>query len=486
MTDSFRLPPQPVIYEINTAIFLSNLSKKYDKPIKLGSVPDHEWAAIAALPVDVIWLMGVWERSPYSRKSSMDNKELRTVLPDFTDKDNLGSSYSIRSYEVDTQFGGHEGLAKARTALRRHGLGLILDFVPNHIACDHEWVKSHPEYLIHGTEKQLKAEPEDFHKTAHGIFAHGKDPEYPAWSDVLQLNAFSEGLRTAVVHVLDTIAKQCDGVRCDMAMLLNNPVFALTWGSLVGPPPLAEYWPTIIGGVRKHHPDFVFIAEVYWDWERRLLTQGFDYCYDKTLYDDLAEYGSIQLYHHLHTDPAYQAHLLRFIENHDEPRAAKTFALPKHKAAAFVMATVPGATMYHQGELAGYKVKLPVHLGRSPAEEVNQDISEFYSQLIATIAHSHMRVGEWQLCRGNNGFMRTTKLMAWTWLQDSSYYICVVNYNPEESTGHFELPSNKYIANYSLVLGAHEIVSNSVIFRDNWMSVRLRPWGYAIYSASKA
>jgi glycosidase len=361
MSDAFRLPQQPVIYEINVAVFLSNLSEKYGHAIKLGSVPDEEWSAIAALPVDAVWLMGVWERSPYSRRSSMANKDLRETLPDFSEKDNLGSAYSVHAYEVDAHFGGKDDLAKARAALRRHSVGLILDFVPNHIACDHDWVKRHPEYLVAGDERDLQRRPDDFYKTPHGIFAYGKDPEYPAWSDVLQLNAFSEELRSAAAKTLSSIAAQCDGIRCDMAMLLTNHVFSMAWGDHITAVPEGEYWTTVIDAMRSEHPNCVLIAEVYWKWERKLLALGFDYCYDKTIYDHLVDNASVQLFHDLHTSPDYQMHLLRFIENHDEPRAAKIFTRPRHYAAAFMLATLPGAVMYHQGQLEGYRIKLPVH-----------------------------------------------------------------------------------------------------------------------------
>lgn len=71
----------------------------------------------------------------------------------------------------------------------------------------------------------------------------GRDPCFPAWPDVLQLNAFDQGLRSAVVETLSGIAGLCDGVRCDMAMLLMNPIFERTWGSRAGTCPDTDYWP---------------------------------------------------------------------------------------------------------------------------------------------------------------------------------------------------------------------------------------------------
>jgi hypothetical protein len=101
----------------------------------------------------------------------------------------------------------------------------------------------------------------------------------------VQLDAFSPTLREAVVETLGSIAAQCDGVRCDMAMLTMNDTFERTWGDRAGPRPDADCWPTVIPAVKDAHPGFVFIAEAYWDLEWALQQQGFDYCYDKRCYD---------------------------------------------------------------------------------------------------------------------------------------------------------------------------------------------------------
>ena len=119
------------------------------------------------------------------------------------------------------------------------------------------------------------------------MLANGRDPYSAAWPDVVQLNAFSPDLRDAQVDTLRDIADQCDGVRCDMAMLMMNETFARTWGERVGAAPAGDYWPEVIAAVREGHPDFCFIAEAYWDLEWALQQQGFDYCYDKRLYDRL-------------------------------------------------------------------------------------------------------------------------------------------------------------------------------------------------------
>src|SRR6187399_2237260 len=137
-------PQHPVFYEINTWVWLSELSRRYDKRIDLSCVPGAEWDALAAKRIDALWLMGVWRRSPTGIEISMQNEQLcsefKRVLPDFAPKDNVGSAYCVQGYVVDNHLGGREGLATARRELRERGVRLILDFVPNHVAPDHPWV----------------------------------------------------------------------------------------------------------------------------------------------------------------------------------------------------------------------------------------------------------------------------------------------------------------------------------------------------------
>ena len=439
-------PKHPVIYEINTWVWLNELSRKYERPVTLAAVPSEEWDCFSSLGADAVWFMGVWERSPSGIAIANQNKGLqedfRRALPDFRSEDNVGSPYCMRQYVVDEHLGGRKGLAVARRELARRGLKLILDFVPNHVAPDHPWVVDHPEYLVQGNADDASNDPASFIEAGGKVFACGRDPFFPAWPDVLQLNAFQPGLRQAVIETLADIAGQSDGVRCDMAMLLLNRIFERTWGNRAGQRPATEYWPDVISAIKKAHPDFLFMAEAYWDLEWELQQQGFDYCYDKRLYDRLEQDSAENIRLHLCADLAYQEKLVRFIENHDEPRALSAFSPQKERAAAVTIATIPGARLFHEGQFEGRKVRLPVFLGRRPVEPIDPDLPGFYHTLLKAASLEGLRNGHWQLCErtGWPDNPSYQNLVAWCWRSAGEHHLIVVNFSDTGAQGHVRLP----------------------------------------------
>ena len=435
----------PFIYEINTWVWLEALSRRDAVEVDLRCVPEHEWDAIAELGFDAVWLMGVWERSPAGIAIALENAALiesfRRALPDFVTGDVVGSPYCIRDYRVDTRLGGPDGLAAARAALAERGLGLILDFVPNHVAPDHPWTEAHPEYFVRGSDEDLERDPASFVRVGGGVLANGRDPYFPAWPDVVQLNAFSTDLRAAVVETLSAIAAQCDGVRCDMAMLMMNDTFERTWGARGGPRPADDYWPSVIPAVKHGQPGFVFLAEAYWDLEWALQQQGFDYCYDKRLYDRLVGDDAEAVNGHLTAEVAYQQRLVRFIENHDEPRAAAVFPPEKARAAAVTALSQTGARLVHEGQLEGRTVQLPVFLGRRPDEPADLELWAFYGGLLTALWDPVFRDGEWQLGErsGWDGNDTWRSLVAWGWRGESRKLV-IVNLGGEAASGHVSLP----------------------------------------------
>jgi len=481
----------PVIYEINTWVWLHDLGQRLGRPVSLATVPAATWDDLGALHVDAVWLMGVWERSPVgvevARTHAGLQVEFRRVLPDFSPDDNVGSPYCVRRYVVDRRVGGPDGLATARRELARRGLQLLLDYVPNHVAPDHPWVATHPEYFIRGTAQDLAHTPGEFFKIGDAVFACGRDPYFPPWQDVLQLNAFHPGLRQDAILALREIAGQCDGVRCDMAMLLITRVFEKTWGARAGQAPATEYWRELIGAIRATQPGFVFLAEAYWDLEWELMQQGFNYCYDKRLYDRLEHAFAEQVRLHLLADLAYQEKLVRFIENHDEPRAAVTFPGGKDRAAAVTALTLPGGKLLHDGQCEGRRVRLPVQLGRRPAEPEDSDLQKFYTRLLEVIDTPAMREGEWRLCdrSGWPDNQSCMHLIAWCWREGEERRLIVVNLSDARSQARVRVPwDNLGRRTWRLTdaLSGCVYERSGEEMRGPGLYVDLSPWGFHLLS----
>ena len=283
----------PSLYQINTRVWLTELSQKLGRPATLDDIPDADLDRLARMGFDWIWLLSVWQTGPAAQQVSRSNlewrREFHETLPDLREEDIAGSGFAITGYTVHSNLGGDAALARLRERLKKRGLRLMLDFVPNHMGLGHPWVEDHPEYFVGGAEIDLARAPKNYIwvKRTKGdlLLAHGRDPYFPGWPDTLQLNYANPETQEAMIGELVKIAGECDGVRCDMAMLVLPEVFERTWGQRA---PL--FWPKATQRVRERVPGFTFMAEVYWDLEWTLLQQGFDYAYDKRLYDRLREH----------------------------------------------------------------------------------------------------------------------------------------------------------------------------------------------------
>jgi hypothetical protein len=177
-----------------------------------------------------------------------------------------------------------------------------------------------------------------------------------------------------------------------MAMLLLPDVFESTWGVHT-----ELFWPKATEVVRRRYPEFRFMAEVYWDREWTMQQQGFDYTYDKKLYDRLREGHARPVREHLRAGLDYQNKMARFLENHDEPRAAATFSHDVHEAAAVITFLSPGLRFLHQGQFEGRTKRISPHLVRGPNEPVDNGLKQFYDRLLAVLRHPVVRDGQWQL-----------------------------------------------------------------------------------------
>jgi glycosidase len=423
----------PLIYEINGRMWLKNLVKKHGKRLDLTSLADRELKQFISLHVDYVWLMGLWHTGEKSLMVSRTHPIMQAVyqstLPDYKTNDISGSPFAIAGYQPDRLFGSLTALKQFRHRLNTAGIKLILDFIPNHTGLDHPWLYSHPEYYLTCPEKG--AYYQVYYEMTGLTIAHGRDPYFAPWTDTLQLDYTNRELRQQQIDILVQLADICDGVRCDMAMLVTKQIFHQTWGRI----PDDEFWIKAISCVKQKFPDFIFIAEVYWDMEWQLQQMGFDYTYDKRLYDRLYDTPVPEIKNHLKADPAYQYKLVRFIENHDEPRAIRHLGDQKSLAAATVIYTLPGMRFLHQGQMEGYQIKIPVQLTRMPPEVENQTIKQYYMRLLNITAHDVFKKGCWQLEASSDH-----RLLYWTWYYRGAWKMVLINYSDQTLETNIQLP----------------------------------------------
>jgi glycosidase len=442
-----RLPRYPSLYQINTRVWLSELSRQIGRKVTLDDIPDVELDHWAEMGFDWIWLLSVWQTGPVAQHVSRTNPdwrhEFQDTLPDLTDDDIPGSGFAITGYTVHESLGGDAALARLRQRMKKRNLRLMLDFVPNHMGLGHSWVESHPEYFVSGSEMDLTNAPQNYTRVKREqsgvVLAHGRDPYFSGWPDTLQLDYANPATQEAMIAELLRIAGQCDGVRCDMAMLVLPDVFKRTWGRRA---PL--FWPRAIESVRQRTPGFTFLAEVYWDLEWTLLQQGFDYAYDKRLYDRLRDHQARPVREHFLAGLDYQDKLARFLENHDEPRAAAMYPHGIHQAAAALTLLSPGLRLFHQGQFEGRLKRISPHLGRGPGEQVDAELRQFYDKLLTVLQRSVLRDGQWQLLEcapGWEGNWTHDCFVAFAWqAENNERLIVVVNYAPNQSQCHVRLP----------------------------------------------
>jgi hypothetical protein len=289
-----------------------------------------------------------------------------------------------------------------------------------------------------------------------------------------------------VIETVAEIAAQCDGIRCDMAMLLLNTIFERTWGARAGAKPADDYWRVVIPAIKAQWPEFRFIAEAYWDLEWELQQQGFDHCYDKKLYDRMEHGDAENVRLHLLADSSYQEGMVRFIENHDEPRAASTFPDGKGRAAAVVILTLSGARLLHEGQFEGRKVRLPVFLSRRPAEPVDPDLAAFYERLLRETQRDVFRNGGWRLCdrSGWPDNQSCLNMLAWYWVKDDERFLVVINFSAGSSQALVRVPWDELRGktwHLNDVLSGETYDRSGDEMRDSGLYVDLGPWQYHLF-----
>jgi hypothetical protein len=482
----------PSLYQINTRVLLTELSQILGRKATLDDIPDTELDRMEELGFDWLWFLSVWQTGELGRNVSRDSPEWRhdfeATLPDLHEQDIAGSGFAIANYSVHADLGGDAALARLRKRLIKRGMKLMLDFVPNHMGPDHPWVQEHPDFFVSGTVSDLEQNPQNYTRVKRSkgdlILAYGRDPYFSGWPDTVQLDYSNPATIEAMKNELLRISGQCDGVRCDMAMLILPGVFEKTWGR-----PAQPFWQQAIEAVHKKVPDFCFMAEVYWDMEWNLQQLGFNYAYDKRLYDRLHEGNARSVREHFCAGRDYQNKLARFLENHDEPRAASVFEPKKNEAAAVITFLSPGLRFFHQGQFEGRKKRISPHLTRAPHEPVDKDLHKFYLDLLSVLKKPVFRNGLWHLSQCDPSWHDNDTWNSFIAFslegRDGERMLVAVNFAPHASQCFVHLPFPDLVGQ---MVRFSDLMSPAVYDRDgNELLVRglyldMPAWGYHIFA----
>lgn len=429
----------PHILEINTRAWIKRLEAEHGTKMTLSQIPDRYWTEAREMGFDAVWLMGVWKKSPKGEEIARSLDEIvgaaRAADPAVTEADITASPYAVYEYEVDPELGGTEDLKKLHHKFQEMGLSLFLDFVGNHTSIDSPTVTSDPDLYINTGINTPHVHQDWFFTNENGIhIAHGRDPYFAPWTDSAQLNYFNPKTRDFMLNNLLRVADLCDGVRCDMAMLSLNKVHRDTWWEFIGGNlPQEEFWTRALEAVREKHPDFVFLAEVYWGLEWDIQQLGFDYTYDKILYDRLRFSTPQSIKAHLGAEHLFQMRSLRFTANHDEEEALKAFGREKSLAASTIIATLPGARMFHLFQLLGRPARLPIQCVRDMFP-VDKEIWHYYAHMLRVASEPSFHGGQWSLKdlrpAGDNS---VENVLCWQWKQMNTCKVVVINYSDRPS-----------------------------------------------------
>lgn len=434
---------QPVVLQYNTRTWLymlaqSGVPANCGQFVCLKDIPDSEWQKIADDHIDVLWLLGIWQGGELGVEDSKNAIHWwKDEVPDITRDDAIGSPYSISDYTIHSDIGSLEDLVEVRKKMRGFGLRLMVDFVPNHSAKDAKWLETNPEIYLRRPQGDQSSN--DFWQRINGVeLAHGRSPFADLWQDTLQLNYWEPKTIELMTSLLLKVAEHVDAIRCDMAMLALNDVFGRAWGGQMHGlglhRPSEEFWGKAIREVKSRFPETIFVAEAY-DYgitqtpEKQLLVQlGFDYIYDKDVLDKLES-------NHLDNTRGYLQwrggdyfrHTVHFVENHDEPRAAKAFGGGQRGfIGAVVAATLPGMRLFNDYQFDGFTHRMAVQLRRPYSEQPDQRLHEQYTKFLSILADPVFHKGTWtyiDIPKEDAGW----RLMAWRWALGNTKRLVVVN-----------------------------------------------------------
>ena len=481
-----------LLLQIHTLIWfneLKNSKNEYNSLSKLDEIPVTVWQTYKDLGFDALYLLGIWKVDTLTKEIFTKKglkKELDEVLPDWHWSDTSGSPFSINEYIINPSLGDEKTLKNVHKTLNSIGLNLIVDFVPNHFGLQTPFTEK-DNFFIEEQNYSDSTKDYDVIKTLKGTKAiyHGRDPYFPPWEDTFQVDFSNNETRIFMINQLLSIAEVSDGVRCDMAMLLVTRIFKQTWNKKLSGELQDEFWEEAIKTVKKIYPLFTFIAEVYWDMEQELMDQGFDFCYDKKIYDALRDRNNESLQWCLTRDKSFQEKTVRFLENHDETRAVIIFNNDIYLAAMILTYTTPGLKIFHENQLEGFATKTSLFLSRKKLEEINPKIKNYYDSLFSNIYKDILKTGTFEYKKDiqflKNKEHLTTGLYCWQWHNNEIKVNFIVNFTNNEKIVEL-IPE---ISELTLIIHSNTF-QNKKVSKQNEKNLKfaIAPYGVLVFTYS--
>ena len=409
--------PEVVMLAKSTFVWLDQLSQTWKRPIRrLQDIPDRELDRIAEQGFTALWLIGLWERSPASRKikQMQGNPEAKS------------SAYALEGYTIADELGGHEGYLNLRHRALQRGIRLASDMVPNHTGLDSKLVKEKPEWFI-GTQQppfhsytyngpNLGSDPRygifiedgywdrsdaavtfkrvDYHTGDTCYIYHGNDGTAMPWNDTAQLNFLSAEVREAVIQQILHVARMFPVIRFDAAMVLVKKHIQRLWyplpGQTAGIPSRSssamsmedfnksvpeEFWREVVDRIHAEAPDTLLLAEAFWMLEGYFVrTLGMHRVYNSAFMhmlkkEDNAGYRYL-IKNTLEFDREILKRYVNFMNNPDEDTAVEQFGKgDKYFGVCVMMATMPGLPMFGHGQIEGFSEKYGMEYARAYLDE---------------------------------------------------------------------------------------------------------------------
>jgi hypothetical protein len=393
--------PNVVLMAKNVYVWLHQLSQKYARPItRLDQVPDEDLDMLARWGFSGLWLIGLWERSPASRrvKQLTGNPEAEA------------SAYSLFDYVIASDLGGDAAFQSLKERAWQRGIRLASDMVPNHVGIYSRWVRDHPDWFVAlnqspfpsysflgpdlSEDERVGIQIEDHYyerSDAAVVFKrvdrwtgsekyiyHGNDGTSMPWNDTAQLNYLNPEVREAVIQTILHVARQTPIIRFDAAMTLTKKHFQRLWfpepGTGGAIPTRAEhgltkaafdaampneFWREVVDRVAEEAPDTLLLAEAFWLLEGYFVrTLGMHRVYNSAFMnmlrdEDNANYRSV-MKNTLEFDPEILKRFVSFMNNPDEETSVAQFGKgDKYFGICTMMATLPGLPMFGHGQVEG-------------------------------------------------------------------------------------------------------------------------------------